>query len=117
MPTIETDFSGRLPVEGYGPGFFRVAGMVYRGPLALLPNGPLPWEGLHDLSPFVRSAGEIDLVLVGIGPDVAALPEAARAALEGAGLGVEVMTTGPACRTYNVLLGEERRVAAALMPV
>jgi len=117
--TTEIDYEGRLPVDGYGPGGFRVAGAVHHGPLALLPEGVVAWDGLPDLAPFLERAAAFDVLLVGTGATLA-LPEgfaAARAALEAAGPGAEVMATPSACRTYNVLLAEGRRVAAALMPV
>ena len=117
MQTTEVDFGGRQPVEGYGPGFFRIGGALHRGPVALLPEGPLAWGGLDDLAPFLERAGVIDVLLVGLGAEVAPLPAPVRDALEAAGIGVEAMATPPACRTFNVLLSEERRVAAALIPV
>jgi uncharacterized protein len=117
--TYEVSFEGRLPIDGYGPGGFRVAGAVHRGPLALLPEGPVPWGGLPDLAPFLERAGSFDVLLVGTGATMA--PPAGFAALRGrieaAGAGVELMATPSACRTYNVMLAEGRRVAAALTPV
>ena len=120
MRTTEVSFEGRLPVDGYGPGGFRVAGFVHRGPLALLPEGIVPWEGLPDLGPFLERVAAFDVLLLGMGADMAPLPlvlAEARRALEAAGAGVEIMATPSACRTYNVLLAEGRRVAAALTPV
>jgi uncharacterized protein len=117
MLTNDVDFSGRLPVEGYGPGFFRVGGVIHEGSLALLPSGPRPWSGLDDLAPFLDSAEAIDVLLVGMGREIALLPGPVRARIEAAGIGVEAMATGAACRSYNVLLAEERRVAAALIPI
>ncbi len=119
MRTTEIDFEGRLPIDGYGPGGFRVAGAVHLGPLALLPEGVVDWAGLPDLAPFVERAADFDVLLVGTGSALA-MPDGfgpARAALEAAGPGAELMATPSACRTYNVLLAEGRRVAAALMPV
>jgi uncharacterized protein len=120
MRTVEVDFEGRLPVDGYAPGGFRVAGAVHLGPLALAPEGVIGWTGLPDLGAFLERAASFDVLLVGTGPELG-LPEPAfaraRAELEAAGPGVEVMATPSACRTYNVLLAEGRRVAAALMPV
>lgn len=119
MRTYEVSFEGRLPIDGYGPGGFRVAGAVHRGPLALLPEGIVPWGGLPDLSPFLERAGVFDVLLVGVGASLGPLQGFAsiRRAVEAGGAGVEAMATPSACRTYNVLLGEGRRVAAALMPV
>ncbi|MFT3974177.1 MAG: Mth938-like domain-containing protein [Amaricoccus sp.] len=120
MRTFEVSFDGRIPVDGYGAGGFRVRGAVHVGPLALLPDGIVAWDGLPDLAPFLERAESFDVLLLGVGPSVGPLPErvaAARSALEARGPGVEVMATPSACRTYNVLLGEGRRVAAALMPI
>jgi uncharacterized protein len=117
MLTSEVDFSGRLPIEGYGPGFFRVAGAIHDGPLALLPSGPEPWPGLHDFGPFLARGGMIDVLLVGTGAEIGFLPADTVRLLEEAGMGVEAMATASACRSYNVLLAEERRVAAALVPI
>ena len=120
MRTTEVDFEGRLPVDGYGPGGFRVAGAVHRGPLALVPEGVVAWAGLPDLAPFLERAAEFDVLIVGMGGAMGPPPEGfalGRAALEAAGAGVDMMATPSACRTYNVLLAEGRRVAAALMPV
>ncbi len=118
--TTEIDFESRLPIDGYAPGGFRVAGTVYRGPIGLVPAGVIDWGGLPDLGPFLERAAEFDVLLVGLGAAMGPLPEgfvASRAALEAAGVGVDPMATPSACRTFNVLLGEGRRVAAALMPV
>jgi uncharacterized protein len=120
MRTTEVSFEGHLPVDGYAPGGFRVAGAVHRGPLGLVPEGVVAWDGLPDLAPFLERVAGFDVLLVGVGASMGPLPDgfaAARTALEAAGAGAEVMATPSACRTYNVLLAEGRRVAAALMPV
>ncbi|MEO1292991.1 MAG: Mth938-like domain-containing protein [Pseudomonadota bacterium] len=108
---------GGVPVDGYGPGFFRVGGVLHTGPLALLPVGAVEWPGLPEVKAFLDRASAIDVLLIGMGAEIAALDPAPLRALEEAGLGVEVMATAPACRTYNVLLGEGRRVALAALPV
>ncbi|SET00542.1 Mth938-like domain-containing protein [Oceanicella actignis] len=126
MRITEIDFEDRQPIDAYGAGGFRVGGARYEGALALLPSGPRPWPeapaaaaqlSCEVFAPVLAEAAEIDVLLVGMGADVAPLPDEARAALEQAGIGVEIMGTGAACRTYNVLLAEGRRVAAALLPV
>ena len=71
MRTTEVDYEGRLPVDAYGPGGFRVAGAVHRGPLALLPAGIVAWDGLPDLGPFLERAASFDVLLVGTGAAVA----------------------------------------------
>jgi uncharacterized protein len=117
MWTDEGGSEGGQPVEGYGSGFFRVAGAVHEGPLALLPSGPAPWAGLPEIGPFLELAGRIDVLLMGMGPEIRPLDPGLRHALVAAGIGVEIMGTPAACRTYNLLLVEGRRVAAALVPV
>lgn len=121
MYTNEVKFpDGAVAIDSYAADGFRVGGMVFHGPVAVFADRAGGWAGLHDLAPFLAAAGEIDILLVGMGADLAA-PDAEfarqRARLEAAGLGVELMTTPSACRTYNVLLSEGRRVAAALLPV
>ena len=117
MRITEVHFEGAPPVDGYGPGFFRLGGAVHRGPLALLPSGAAPWGGLPDVAPFLAEAARFDVLFLGMGAEICPLDPGLRAALEAAGLGVEVMATPPACRTYNVLLSEGRRIAAGLVPV
>jgi uncharacterized protein len=75
------------------------------------------WGGLGDSATPLALAGRIDVLLVGLGPQITPVPRAFREALEAAGIGVEPMSSPAACRTYNVLLGEGRRIAAALLPV
>ena len=85
-----------------------------------VPEGVVAWAGLPDLAPFLERVAEFDVLLVGMGERMRPPPDgfaAARAALEAAGAGVDVMATPSACRTYNVLLAEGRRVAAALTPI
>ena len=117
MRLSEVEYSGGAqPVDGYGPGFFRVGGRVIEGAVLVLPSGAAAWGGLGDAAPIVAAAGEVDVVLLGTGAEIAHAPAALREAIEGAGMGLEVMASPAACRTYNVLLGEGRRVAAALLP-
>jgi uncharacterized protein len=113
----EVPYSGLLPVEGYGPGFFRIGGQVHEGAVLVRGDRMARWGGYDDLAPLLALAGEVDVLFVGTGAEIAPLPAAFRQALEGAGLGVEMMASPPACRSYNVLLSEGRRVAAALLPV
>ena len=84
MRTTEVDFEGRLPVDSYGAGGFRVAGAVHRGPLALLPEGVVAWDGLPDLGPFLERAASFDVLLVGTGADArGAVPPASPRARRG----------------------------------
>lgn len=117
MQLNEVKFDGPTPIDAYGPGFFRVAEQVYQGPIAMLPERVSAWPGLEDVTGFIAVAKDIDVLLVGLGAEVAHLPAQTRMSLENAGIGVEVMTTPAACRTFNVLLAEGRRISAALIPV
>ena len=117
MRLNEVVYTDAMPIEGYGPGIFRIGGEAHDAPLAVLPAGIKPWVGFDDTDALLGAAESIDFLLVGTGPEIAHIPGPFRAALEEAGLGVEIMASPQACRTYNVLLGEGRRVGLALMPV
>lgn len=117
MRLNEVSFDSGPPIDGYGPGFFRVDGERIDGAALVLPGAAGPWGGFDELEPLLALAGRIDVLLVGTGDAIAPIPDGMRAALEEAGMGVEVMGSAPACRTYNVLLAEGRRIGAALIPV
>ncbi len=78
-------------------------------------SGVRPWGGFGDSDAITELAEEIDFVLIGTGPEMTPIPSDLRAAIEAAGIGVELMSTASACRTYNVLLAESRRLAAAVL--
>lgn len=117
MRLTEIDYSGPPPVDSYGPGFFRVGGEVHRGGLLLLRSGAQSWGGYDDAVRLLEAAGGIDVLLVGTGPETAPLPAELRDALDAAGVGVEIMASPAACRSYNMLLAEGRRVALAALPI
>ncbi len=115
---------GRFPIDAYGNGGFRFAGMSHRGSILVLPSGIKAWDAtvpgditVSALEPVLAEAAQIELLLIGVGTDLVRLPEGVVARLRGAGLRIEAMQTGAAARTLNVLLGENRRVAAALIAV
>ena len=117
MRLTEISFGTAKPVDGYGPGFFRVDGHVLRGAALITPWDAGPWGGLDDTAAPLTLAGRIDVLLLGMGADIAHPPAAFRDVIEAAGMGIEVMSSPAACRTYNVLLSEGRRIAAAVLPV
>jgi uncharacterized protein len=117
MRLNEIRFTDSRPVDGYGPGFFRIGGQVVEGPVTVLPTGVAAWGGYADTAVLIAAAEGLDVLFVGTGAEIAHLPAAFRTTLEEAGLGVEVMSSPAACRTYNVLLSEGRRVGLALIPV
>ena len=117
MRLNEVVYTDAKPVDGYGPGFFRIGGEVHEGALLALPTGITPWGGFEDVQTLVDAVGDIDVVFVGTGGEIAHIPAKLRKTLEDAGLGVEVMSSPTACRTYNIVLSEGRRVGLALLPV
>lgn len=117
MRLNEVTYTDARPVEAYGPGYFRIGGERHEAPLAILPAGVTAWAGLDDRQPLLAAAGQIDVILIGTGPEIAQIPASLRGALEDAGVGVEIMASAQACRTFNVLLGEGRRVGLALLPL
>jgi len=117
MQLNEITFTEATPIDGYGPGFFRIKGQVIEGAACVTAEGAGPWGGLEDTGPLLALRGEVDVIFIGTGPEIAHIPAPLRAALEDAGMGVEIMSSPAACRTYNVLLSEGRRVAAAILPV
>ena len=121
MREIAVSYGSALAIESYGPGFFRLGSHVLHGACLITPWDAGVWGGLEDTATPLDLAGRIDVLLLGMGAGslvlAIGLPRAFRQAMEVAGIGVEPMSSPAACRTYNVLLGEGRRVAAALLPV
>ncbi|WP_224824495.1 Mth938-like domain-containing protein [Cognatishimia sp. MH4019] len=117
MRLNEVSYPNAKPVEGYGPGFFRIGGEVHDGALLVLPAGQQAWNGYTDTAPILAAKDEIDVLFIGTGAEIAHIPADLRNCLEEAGIGVEVMNSPSACRTYNVLLSEGRRIALAVLPV
>ncbi len=113
----------RQILQAYGKGGFRVSDVQWPGAVIVFPTRTVSWnvKTLADLTlEAFGPVGEatdppIELLLIGTGPRMALLPSKFQAALRAMGFSIDVMETGAACRTYNVLIGEERRVAAALL--
>jgi len=117
-------FPRLAPIEAYGNGGFRFAGMSHRGDLLCLPSGIYGWEApsaaaLDEtaLAKVFAESEAIEVLLIGTGVDLVPLAAALRSRLRDVAIGAEVMATGPAVRTFNVLLAEGRAVAAALIAV
>jgi uncharacterized protein len=111
-------------IRSYGPGHFLIGEREWRSPVLVTPTRSVAWDvtraedlALDNLGPLKDAAVPTELLVVGCGPRAVFLPPALRASLKTAGLALEVVDTGSACRIYNVLLAESRRVAAALIPV
>ncbi|MFP1632483.1 Mth938-like domain-containing protein [Zhengella sp. ZM62] len=120
----QAHFPGRAAIDAYGNGGFRFAGMSHRGSLMCLPSGIYGWKPSDaenptaaDLQRIFDEAGEIEILLAGMGPDLKRLrPDLARSLRE-AGIIADAMSTGAAVRTYNVLVAEDRAVAAFFIAV
>jgi uncharacterized protein len=120
----QAHFPDRAPIDAYGNGGFRFADMSHKGSILALPTGIYGWDitsaaqvvpdKLHQVR---RDANELELMLFGWGNDLAPLSDELRTFFAEIGVRVEGMATGPAVRTYNVLLAENRRVGAALLAV
>lgn len=106
---------GRKIITGYGGGGFKINHEFIEGSLLVFPGSVLAWNG-SDYSAVLESTG-IELLLIGTGTSLIPLDPAIRASLKAKGISADVMDTGAACRTFNVLLSEERRVAAAVVAI
>lgn len=113
---------GRQVVNGYGPDMFRVSGTVHHGSLLVFPDRTIGWSpstmdelSVADFDEVRRAEPAVEVLLLGCGERMQLIPSNIRSALREDGIGVEPMDTGAACRTYNVLAAEGRRVAAALI--
>jgi uncharacterized protein len=119
---LETGAGANL-IHAYGAGHITVNSEVHTRSLVLMPDGILdPWGpgsvaelGLKDFMQIAALRPEV--VLLGTGARLRFPDPALTRPLIDARIGMEVMDTAAACRTYNILMGEGRRVAAALMMI
>lgn len=114
--------AGRQVIEAYRPGHFRVSGIEYGTSVIVTPERTVAWSDagaagfeLEQFSAVIEAEPRIDVLLIGCGARIAPLPKSVREGLREAGIGADTMDTGAACRTFNVLVSEGRRVAAALI--
>lgn len=117
-------FPGRAPIEAYGNGGFRFASMSHIGSLMCLPTGVYGWDvsNTSDLKPsafdrLIEEAENIEILLIGTGIGLFPIQKELRAIFKKAAIQADSMSTGAAVRTYNVLLAEERAVAASFLAV
>lgn len=111
-------------IRSYGPGRFLISDREWRQPVLVTPTGTTAWSvaraeelTLESLAALKAAPVPTELLVLGCGARAIFVPPDLRAALKAAGLALEVVDTGSACRIYNVLLAESRRVAAALIPL
>lgn len=120
-PVVSAD---RQLIAGYGDAGFTITGVRHEGSVLVLPTETLPWAvrsmaelTVDGLAPILAATPRPAVLLLGCGKGMNVVPREVKAALRAAGIVVEPMDTGAACRTYNVLLTEGRDVAAALIAV
>lgn len=123
--TLPTPDPARVQlIRSYGPGRFLIGERDWRTPVLVMPTLTVEWAvarveelSLASLAPLRQVQPLPELLVLGCGPRTILVPPALRAELRQAGLALEVVDTGSACRIFNVLLAESRRVAAALVPL
>ena len=115
--------AGRSIITRYQPGGFKVSGVDYEGSVIVFPDRVMAWPVIsvdavtvEALQPVIAEAPPVEVLLIGCGRNMAPLV-AVKRSLRESGIGADTMDTGAACRTFNVLLAEERRVAAALIAI
>lgn len=114
--------AGRQVIERYAPSGFRVAGVIWHSPILVFPELTFGWT-VRDAAALTSASlqpviehGDVEILILGLGRRMAAVSRELRAVMRKAGIVIEAMDTGAACRTYNMLMAEDRRVAAALIP-
>ena len=124
MPITPLVPQGRQIIESYGDGGFRVTGEHYNGSILVWPERAAAWApasidelDLASLEPVLAAEPPVEVLLIGCGAGMAFIDPDLRDAARARGVALEPMDTGAACRTYNVLMMEDRRVAAALIAV
>lgn len=111
-------------IRTYGPGRFLIGGQEWRQPVLVTPTATTAWNvttadelALDNIATLRTTAVPTEILVLGCGPRALFVTPHRRATLKSAGVALEVVDTGSACRIYNVLLAEGRRVAAALIPL
>lgn len=115
MPPVGAD--AQL-IQSYGASSFRIGHGTYDTPVLVLPTSTALWNGeltIAALEPILNSTPPTEVLLIGTGKRHEMIPPELRKELKARGMGVDTMDTGAACRTFNILLGEGRMVAAALL--
>lgn len=115
---------GSKIIQSYADGRFRISGVLVEGAVLVTQSSLQGWAvgddvkslSVDDFAPILDMTGDLDVVLLGTGSRLTFLEPSLRAALKQKGLHIDMMDSGAACRTYNVLMAEGRRVLAALLP-
>lgn len=114
---------GHQIIQGYAADGFKVSGVSYSGAVLVKPSKVLQWSAetldsltLENFQLIIEMKDDLDVILLGTGKSFQLLPPTLKQSLAELSISVDVMDTGAACRTYNVLMAEGRRVIAALLP-
>lgn len=117
-------FTAQPPVDAYGDNGFRLGGQRFQSSLIITPLGLYPWPArdigaarCSDFQPLIEGADSFDIFILGCGASFQQLPKEVVGFLAEHRIAADLMLTAAACRTYNFLLSEGRRVSAALIPV
>ena len=120
-PPVSADYQ---IIQGYGDGGFRIAGQDYVGSVIVTALETSAWEvpaintiDIDNLLVALKRVPDLTVLLLGTGSTMAPPAPELRTRLREAGIGLEFMDTGAACRTFNVLLAEERLAGAALISI
>jgi len=124
MEVQQPTFRSRLPIDAYGDMGFRIGGLRVEGSLLLLSEGMEPWDitrmdelTVESLGPVLSDESGLEFLLLGCGAKMVRPQTNVVEHFQSAGLGIEFMDTGAACRLYNLLISEGRSIAAALIAV
>ena len=116
---------GQQIIQSYAAGQFKVSGISYNHAVIVAPNQTNEWiDAPYDMvnlnvehfRPLLAHASDIDVILFGTGSKMHFVEPKLKGDLSALGLSIDVMDTGAACRTYNVLMAEGRRVVAVMLP-
>jgi len=119
------DVPTRQLIDSYSDQGFTVNGHLWHRPIFVFAGQTQPWEidgempdalTILSMAPAFDYEPAVELLLIGLGPSILALPESFRAGMKEKGIAIEPLDSGAACRTFNLLSMEGRRVAAALLP-
>jgi len=115
-------FNGRQFIQSYNNGKFQISGQQFYGSVIIFPEKTIEWDvstykfiSIKNLKPVTELYNDVDLLLIGCGTKFVPRPDKLHSTLKDINITLEWMDTGAACRTFNVLLSEERRVVAALV--
>jgi uncharacterized protein len=121
---MERFLPGRHLIDSFGNGGFRLGGVSHQGSLLIVPSGARALAApdiaslkVEELALLLAEKSDMDMLLIGTGKHIAPLPKPVHNALQSESTGFDLMSTNAAVRTYNVVLAEDRRVAAILIAV